>query len=877
MCTHVDAEEHTKPSEDLRGSPEEHSEGDEATVGRLSESTICALMEEKRKQLDEEIAAFKAAKDEEFRVFERELREGRDAGENKKKGRGDAETFNAGKKRHREGGGGDGYATSSSPSRGRNSPKASDVQQDRYANELKSLRTHYRPGDQSPQTPPHEHELEFQGLFTPSFMTLLDCGRHITSTRPASERPIRPPSSESPPSSPSSPSSHPEQEGSAPLAQPVFTKLALPNFNLPHKARSSSFPPLPPPPQQQQQQQQQPTLIRSDSSTASLHSSIRHSIEGQKPRAQKQVKFKFDDVIVLPTASYDRSQEPAAVVVVSDDEKQNVGREEPDNDDTQKGVQKAETGDSSSSSRGSNLGNIASESKSESSPTGLLQNTDRQQPLQVEGNGSPDGLGGKWSTVKEKDVVVAAAAGGGRGGGGGSVRDERAEIITRAEYEGADEDDYDDGGIFDLDETMPDFPEPEESRGMKEKEGGVTMVKQSEKTTSPVDMPLFDPGSFRGHNLSLVVPTTIAGSATDHHYDPSLGRMHTRTPPAAIVGSAPVDLVFGGKRPEGTFPSAARSTTRGGTSGVGETSANRSRDLLGDARGETSITWSSSIRRRSSAKYDTGTPSDGNGVPTKGRRHSLPHLQYHHHGAATREGYDDSDEDAIISPMAHSFPVQIPASPPVGYTGSNSSHTSKTSSSKVEKHSVTPKKNSKNSRGKKRGAAAAAHRGSSSSPGSNAGETAVMPANDEATITATGKFSLSTSANISSVDNPITDQFATATIGGLHRNAFSPDSLGSCSPPAGPNHIMSNPFIGGSYASPSTIAMAKDMGNIGSYVGSIDGCSGYDEADRSSYLKLKRGRESGEPQSFSERMMLEEEMTAKQTNVKKAVRRATRP
>jgi hypothetical protein len=597
-----------------------------------------------------------------------------------------------------------------------------------------------------------------------------------------------------------------------------------------------------------------------------LHSSIRNSNEDQKPRAPKQVKFKFDNIIVLPATSYDISQEPIAAM--SHNEKQSVGLEEVA-DGTQKGIQKTETKSTQkacstsplsepSPLSGSNFGNFASESKSESGPSGLLRNTNHQQSSQVEGNGSLDGLGGRWSTIKEKEV------GGGGGGGGRSVQDESAEIIARAEYEEADEDDYDDGGIFDLDETMPDLPEPEEPEGKKEKESEAVIAKRSEKTTSPVDMPLFDPSSLRGYDLSLVVPTTVR-SAVDH-YSPSLGR--TRAHPAAIVGSAPADLVFGSNRPENTLPSTWN--TARGTSGIGKSSASSSRDfLLGDAGDEPSITWSS-MRRHSSTKYEMeGSSSDGNGLPTKSKRH------LYRHGAASRERYDDSDEDVIVSPMAFSLPVQIPASPLMGYTDNgdmdSNSYTPKAPASKAEKQSVTPK-NAKNASDKKKGAATCP---GSSSPGSTASETVAIPANNEPT--ATNIFSLSTTANISSVDNPITDQFATATIGGLHRNAFGTDSPISCSSSTTPNNFMSNPFVGGSYAPPGATAMAEDMGDIGSYVGSIDGCSGYDVADRSSYLKLRRGRNAGEPQSFSERMLLEDEMKTKQAKVRKAVRRATRP
>ncbi|KAH0544923.1 hypothetical protein FGG08_001003 [Glutinoglossum americanum] len=840
----MDSEKHAGPSEEKGDMSEGSSESKEAMNDSMTENMIRELVEGKRKQLDDEIAVFKAAKDEEFRIFERELRQGRGAGRTKKSERGDAETFNSGKKRHRGGG----YTISSSPSRN------TDTQPSHYSNELKDLRTHYHPGDQTPQTPPHERELEFQGLFTPSFMPLLDCGGHRSLARATLERPARPSSPES------SPSSHLKQGGSAALAQQSFTRPALPKLTLPNKPRPSSLPSAKPP-----QQPSTPTSRRSDSST-SLHSSIRHSSDDHKPRPPKQVKFKFDDIIVLPTASYDRSQEPMAIT--SDDEKQTVKQEL--SSDVEKGVPQADVKSTKSAqkmfstsplsepspSRSSNFENLTSESSS----SGLRDTTHRQQASQMEGNGSLDGLGGKWSTIKERDAI--------RG-----VQDESAEVIARAEYEEADEDDYDDGGLFDFDETVPDLPELRKSKDEETENGnGIALHKQNEKTISPIGVPLIDPGSFRGYDLSLVIPTTIRSTAG--RYGSSLSQAR----PNVVAGSAPADIGFEKMRLENTHRVK---------SGTDKSSNSHSHGLLGDFGDESSIAWGS-MRRRSVAKYDVGEPADGNGLPTKSKRHLW------RNGATIPEERGDGDEDAAVSPMACSLPVQIPASPLMGYTDSgdmdSNSYTPKAPSSKTEKQSVTPK-NTKETRNGQEGdkqktdkrrvakQKAAATSPGSSSPGSNdSGSLAVRAKNEP---TATNVFSLSTSANISSVDNPITDQFATATIGGLHRNAYDPDSLDSCSSsPITRNQFMGNPFIGGSYASPTATAIAKEMGDIGSYVGSIDGCSGYDPADNSSYLKLRRGRNGGEPASFGERLMLEDETkakTARDVKEKRAARRATQP
>lgn len=802
-----DSGKHGDPSEHIKDAAKGSPEAKRAAADRMTENVIYALLEDKRRELDAEIAAFKAAKDEEFRIFERDLREGRSVGVTKKKGR-DAETFHTVKKRHR----GNGYGVSSSPSNDSSSPKALATH---FSNEGRSLRNHHLSGDQTPQqTPPHEREHEFQGLFTPTYMPWLDCGEHRSLDRPKLERPARPSPSEYSPTS-----SRLEEGGSAPLTQPSFTRPALPKLTLPNSTRSASLPSAP----------QQPTtlLSRRSGSTTSLQSSIRQSSDDQKPRAAKRVKFKFDDIIVLPTAPYDRSQEPIANM--SDNTERITDQEF---DDMQRGVQQVKIISpqkmfstsplsESSPSRSPNFSKLASES----GPSGLPRDINHEQPSQMEGNESLDGLGGKWSTIKEKDVV----------GGSGAVQDESAEVISRAEYEEAeDEDDYADGGLFDLDETMADLPEPKEPKEKMENGNGAAIA-------SAANMPPLSPSSFRGYDLSLVIPTTI-GSLADR-YGPSLNRVR----PGTLPSSVPTDIGFGSKRPRNSTEAGYRSTG----SGNGNLPTNRS--YASQFKEESDIRWSS-MRRRSSAKYDVADPED---EPAKSKR-----LVYRNRATISEEHGDE--EDLALSPMAASVPVQIPPSPVMGYTDNGD----------MDSNSCTPKAKSEKGSGPPR-------KGKKSRDGGSA--TAIPTTNEP---TATNTFSLSTSAGVTSVDNPITDQFATATIGGLHRNAFGTgsddqDGLGSYSSSVGNGNFMSNPFVSGSYASPGAIALAEAAADVGSYVGSIDGCSGYDPADRSSYLKLKRGRNGGEPQSFGERMMLEDEKKAKKpsekTKEKKNGRRATQP
>jgi hypothetical protein len=839
-----DSAQHDGVSERVADADRAAPEGRRTTVDRMTENMIYALLEDKRRELDDEIAAFEAAKNEELRIFERDLREGRSVGVTKKKGR-DTEAFHTAKKRHR----GNGYGISSPPSSNSSSPKAPAAH---LSSEGRGLRNHDLSGDQTPQqTPPHEHELEFQGLFTPAYMPLLDCGGHRSLGRPKSEGVVRPCSPKS-----SFASSHLEEGASAPLTRPSFTRPAPLKLTLPHNTRSSSLPSAP--------QQTTTSLSRRSGSTTSLQSSIRQSSDDQKPRAPKQVKFKFDNIIVLPTASYDRSQEPIANM--SDNTEQTTDREF---NDMQRGVSQAKITSSQKMFSTSPLSEPSSSARSPSFSqfTPEPSPSNHQQTLQMEGNGSLDGLGGKWSKIKEKEVI----------GGSGAVQDEIAEVISRAEYEEAeDEDDYADGGLFDLDETVADLPEHKEADDEMEN-GHETTV------TNTTNMPIISPSFIHGYDLSLVIPTTTRSPA--NRYRPSLN--HTR--PAAITSSLPTDISFGSKWPRNPTATSHRSTSTGNSIHTSK------------FKEEPGIQWNS-MRRRSSAKYGAASPED---EPVKSRR------PFHRNGVRIPEERGD-EEDLALSPTAASLPVRIPHSPVMGYTDNgdldSNSYTPKT---KSDKSSVSSRK------GKK--------------PCDKENNIDVPTTNEP---TATNTFSLSMSARTTSVDNPITDQFATATIGGLHRNAFStdPDSPGSYRPHpifgningagngkdkgngngtgkdsgtgtdtgngdgAGTDNVggigidkgdgtgdgvfMGNPFIGGSYASPSAIALAE-AADVGSYVGSIDGCSGYDPADRASYLKLKRGRNGGEPQSFGERMMLEDEKKAKKlmekAMEKKNVRRVTQP
>lgn len=130
-------------------------------------------------------------------------------------------------------------------------------------------------------TPPHDREKEFRGLFTPSYLPLLD-GPVKCHTQVQVIKPISPSISRS--------SSTPSLSSSATLATMSITPL-LPSPG--HQRLSTSVPGQKPP-------HRRSSSARSDTSLASLRSSLR---DPRQPRSPKRVLFSIDNTVVSPNSS----------------------------------------------------------------------------------------------------------------------------------------------------------------------------------------------------------------------------------------------------------------------------------------------------------------------------------------------------------------------------------------------------------------------------------------------------------------------------------------------------------------------------------------------------------------------------------------------
>ncbi len=257
------------------------------------EHQITEALEKKRRQLDREIAEFKAEKEHDYRVFERKLR-----GKSKEN---DAQD-----------------GPQNQRSRGRSKQKSAVAQagylQKEEANHVQRDLDNGKPGQEGPPPkaeehfatsrskgspggspgppdrltePVHERKKRFQGAVTPSYIPLV--GDTPADEGSRSNGLLQPPffNSEDLPAA--------RQNGSAMLSSsaetvhPPMTSPPLP----PARPLSSSVPPEKP-------LHHRSDSSRSDTSIASLRSSLR---DPKQPRSPKRVLFSIDDTLVSPSTS----------------------------------------------------------------------------------------------------------------------------------------------------------------------------------------------------------------------------------------------------------------------------------------------------------------------------------------------------------------------------------------------------------------------------------------------------------------------------------------------------------------------------------------------------------------------------------------------
>ncbi|MCJ1246109.1 hypothetical protein MMC30_003314 [Trapelia coarctata] len=251
-------------------------------------------LHKKRQSLDLEVERYKALKDEEYRRFESELRKFiQDQVVNEGATREQSNGVQLVSQTQTENNG-----TGSRRNSGEKSPSPTGTMLDRLRSEA-AVKTQKKENNRtapvpakSPEpvldTPSHEREIEFQGLFTPRYLPLLeDPNRYsrkktTSSSSPPPENPEDPPNGRRERPTPlSSSATLPATRYSllhSPLQSPKFSNSA-PRPRLQDLRRSSS---------------------RSDTSIASLRSSLK---QPKSPRSSKHVLFAIDNNVLSPSTS----------------------------------------------------------------------------------------------------------------------------------------------------------------------------------------------------------------------------------------------------------------------------------------------------------------------------------------------------------------------------------------------------------------------------------------------------------------------------------------------------------------------------------------------------------------------------------------------
>ena len=266
----------------------------EADLGtEQKEHHIAEALERKRRQLDQEIAQFRAEKENDYSVFERRLRDKskengvQDASQSQRK-RGRSKQKNgateAGSTQkeganwvQRESGNGNTFQKSLGEEaegpfaavRSNPSPEGSSGPSGRFAEAL------------------HEQEKDFQGVFTPSYLPLVEDTPGNGGSR--SKEQLEPPrfNSEDIPAA-----RHNSSAKLSSSAETTHLPMTSPPLQ-PARPLSSSVPPEEP-------LHHRSDSSRSDNSVASLRSSLR---DPKQPRSPKRVLFSIDDTLVSPSTS----------------------------------------------------------------------------------------------------------------------------------------------------------------------------------------------------------------------------------------------------------------------------------------------------------------------------------------------------------------------------------------------------------------------------------------------------------------------------------------------------------------------------------------------------------------------------------------------
>ena len=257
------------------------------------EHHITEALERKRRQLDQEIAQFKAEKEHDYTLFERRLRDKskdssvRDASQSQRK-RGRSKSKNGAVEAGSMVKEGANWVPRESGNAIAFQMSLGGKAEDPFAAVRSSPSSESSPGSSGRFTEAlHEREKEFQGVFTPSYLPLVEIKPGNGGSR--SKGQLEPPhfNSEDIPAA--------RYNGTAMLsssAETTHPPMASPPLQ-PARPLSSSVPPEKP-------LHHRSDSSRSDNSVASLRSSLR---DPKQPRSPKRVLFSIDDTLVSPSTS----------------------------------------------------------------------------------------------------------------------------------------------------------------------------------------------------------------------------------------------------------------------------------------------------------------------------------------------------------------------------------------------------------------------------------------------------------------------------------------------------------------------------------------------------------------------------------------------
>lgn len=166
--------------------------------------------------------------------------------------------------------------------------------------------TQHRPEDYDPT---HERELEFQGLFTPSYLPLLDStGRDIVSITPNIEPQLLSPQNESHVNTSPDNVKRAATQSTIPAHSTSKHPTKPLRLSLPTNARSLDSTTNPP-------RLSSSIPARPTSLCTSLHSNLR-SPTSKKPRSPKRVHFQIDNVVVPPSSTPPTKAPTSSIVYI---------------------------------------------------------------------------------------------------------------------------------------------------------------------------------------------------------------------------------------------------------------------------------------------------------------------------------------------------------------------------------------------------------------------------------------------------------------------------------------------------------------------------------------------------------------------------------